>query len=369
MKICFLTNELSFKHGWGRYSIGLIKELANKGYRPLVLVDKTSQENDLKEIESYKLLSSLRSDLVKPIFIWRDYLKIKKIVQDCQIIHSLIEPYAPLAALLAKNRPLFITAHGTYAPLLFDKPLLGWLTKKSFKKANKIFCVSKFTQKEILKKVNLKNTLVINNGVDYDKWQTDKNQIQSKEKIILGVGALKPRKGYHIAILAMTMVKQKYPNLKYYLVGDQSNKEYFNQLKELIKKHDLGNNIIFLEKISDKDLVKLYHQTDLFLLTPVNVDKSFEGFGLVYLEANACGKPVIGTYGCGAEEAITNGLNGLLVPQNNIEKTSQAILKILDNPRLAEELSQNGRKQAQKMDWSNMVGQYIQVYEDSYKKL
>ena len=55
MRICFLTNELSFKHGWGRYSIGLIKALTLKGYQPLILLDKTSQENDLKEVKSYKL--------------------------------------------------------------------------------------------------------------------------------------------------------------------------------------------------------------------------------------------------------------------------------------------------------------------------
>jgi len=369
IKICFLTNELSFKHGWGRYSIDLIKALATKDYRPLVLIDKTSQGNDLKEVESYKLLSSQRSDLIKPIFIWKDYLKIKKITQNCQIIHSLIEPYAPLAALLARNKPLFITAHGTYAPLLFDKLLAGYLTRKSFKKANKVFCVSKFTQKEILKKINLKNTLVINNGVDYNKWQVDKKILPLKEKMILGVGALKPRKGYHISIPAIVMAQKKYPNLKYYLVGDQSNKDYFNQLKELVRKHNLENNVIFLEKISDEDLVKLYHQTDLFLLTPINIDQSFEGFGLVYLEANACRKPVIGTYSCGAEEAIIDGFNGLLVPQNDIEKTSQAILNILDNTNLAENLSQNGLKQAQKMDWSNIANQYIQVYKDLYKKL
>ena len=219
------------------------------------------------------------------------------------------------------------------------------------------------------KKINLENISIINNGVDYKKWQVNKKNSPLKEKMILSVGALKPRKGYHISIPAIAMIKKKYPNLKYYLIGDQSDKKYFNQLKELIRKHNLENNIIFLEKISDENLVKLYHQTDLFLLTPINIDNNFEGFGLVYLEANACGKPVIGTYDCGAEEAIVNEYNGLLVPQNDIEKTSQAILKILDNPNLAQELGRNGQRQAQKMDWLNIVNQYIQVYDNFYKKL
>ena len=134
MKICFLTNELSFKHGWGRYSIGLIKELIDRGHEPLVLMDKVSEEDDLKEVESYKILSSQRSDLFKPFFILKDYFKIKKITQDCQIIHSLTEPCVSLAVLLAKDRPLLITAHGTYTPLLFDKLLAGHLTKKILKK-------------------------------------------------------------------------------------------------------------------------------------------------------------------------------------------------------------------------------------------
>ena len=221
----------------------------------------------------------------------------------------------------------------------------------------------------VFKKIDFRNTLVINNGVDYNKWQIDKKQIPLKEKIILGVGALKPRKGYHISIPAIAKIRGKYSDFKYYIIGDQSDKNYFKQLKNLVKKNSLKEKVIFLEKISDEDLVNLYHRADLFLLTPVNINSNFEGFGLVYLEANACGKPVIGTYDCGAEEAIIDGFNGLLVPQNDIKKTSQAILNILDNSRLAEELSQNGLKQAQKMDWSNIVGQYIQIYEDFYKKL
>lgn len=362
MKICLLTNELSLQHGWGRYSIDLIKALTKNGFQCLVLSDKTAQNNDLTGVKIYRLLSSRRNDLIKPIFIWRDYLKTRKFVQDCQIVHSLIEPYAPLAAYLANNKPLFITAHGTYTTLLFNKPLVGWLTKKSFKKANKVFCVSKFTQKEIFKKIAFKNTLVINNGVDYNKWQIDNPPPLLKEKMILGVGALKPRKGYHVSIPAIAIVKKKYPNLKYYLVGDQSSKDYFNQLKELVKKYHLENNVVFLEKISDEDLIKLYYQASLFLLTPVNIDQKFEGFGLVYLEANACGKPVIGTYDCGAEEAVKDSFNGLLVPQNNIEETSEAILKILGNQDLARKLGKNGRQRAQKMDWSNVVKQYIQAY-------
>ena len=62
-------------------------------------------------------------------------------------------------------------------------------------------------------------------------------------------------------------------------------------------------------------------------------------------------------------KVVKNNFNGLLVSQNDIEETSQAILKVLNKPDLALRLGQNGRQQAQKMDWQNIVNQYIQVYK------
>lgn len=135
----------------------------------------------------------------------------------------------------------------------------------------------------------------------------------------------------------------------------------------MVKEHNLGKNVKFFQNISDEDLIKLYYQADVFLLTPINIDNNnFEGFGLVYLEAGACGKPVIGTLGCGAEDAVVNGVTGLLVPQNNIKKTAEAILNLLDNSELAKKLGESGKKRAQQMSWDNVVKKYIKVYENNF---
>jgi len=89
----------------------------------------------------------------------------------------------------------------------------------------------------------------------------------------------------------------------------------------------------------------------------------FEGFGLVFLEANACGKSVIGTLGCGIEDAVENEYNGLLVPQNDINKTANAVLRILDNPTLAQKLGSNGKQKSKDMSWQKTVKKYIKVYQ------
>ncbi|MFH1997677.1 MAG: glycosyltransferase family 4 protein, partial [Patescibacteria group bacterium] len=92
-------------------------------------------------------------------------------------------------------------------------------------------------------------------------------------------------------------------------------------------------------------------------------NNDFEGFGLVYLEAGACGKPVIGTYDCGAEDAIINNVTGFLVSQNNIKETTNIILRLLDKPGLAQKLGKNGKKRAKEMDWNNVIKEYIREYK------
>ena len=136
------------------------------------------------------------------------------------------------------------------------------------------------------------------------------------------MGALKPRKGYEVSIPAIAGVKKRYKDIKYYIVGGSPPKLYL----DLVKKYNLEKNVEFSENLPDDELIKIYYQADIFLLTPVTFnDNDFEGFGLVYLEAGACEKPVIGTYDCGAEDAIIDNITGLLIPQKDIKKTTEAM--------------------------------------------
>ena len=272
-----------------------------------------------------------------------------------------------IAAWTCQKRSILITLHGTYAVDALNKWYLKWLYSRVYKKAKKIICISQFTKDEVLKKIpDLKNLVVINNGVDYERFQIENfSKSSEKNKNIVSVGALMSRKGYHVTIPAVAEVVKKYHDLKYYIIGNQKNKEYFNQLKDLVKENCLEKNIVFMENVSEKDKIKFYYQSNLFLLTPTYVKGGkFEGFGLVYLEANACGKPVIGTYSCGAEDAIKNNYNGLLVPQNDIKKTSQVILSILDNSDLAKTMGENGKKWAKESNWSQIVLKYIKIYRN-----
>ncbi|MDP2946750.1 MAG: glycosyltransferase family 4 protein [Nanoarchaeota archaeon] len=351
-KLLIITKTLLTNDGQGRYSLDLIKRLKNN-YR-LVVFSFDKAENREDGVSYHKLNN---------VFFSWSFLKNLK---TADLVHCFSDyPYCllPFWPYFLFKKPIFITAHGTYGVEPLDKVKSSFLLKRAYKKAKKIICISKFTEKQILKRIQLKNTVVINNGVDYDKFQKENiRQIKGDEKIVLSVGALKPRKGYHVSISAITEVKKKYPKIKYYIVGGKPPDIYL----EMVKKYGIENNVVFFENISDEKLTDLYYQSDVFLLPSITEnDNDFEGFGLVYLEAGACGKPVIGAFGSGAEDAIIDGETGILVPQNDIQKTAEVILKLLDNPELAGKMGETGKKRAQLMSWDTQIKKYIENYENT----
>ncbi len=366
MRVSFFVNQLSSKDGWGRYSVNLIKQAISSGVDCHVLASVDAKKGELSDVRVDKVLPPLFAKRSVKLFqLGQSYSQIKSLIKKADILHCLTEPYAPVVHLVKGQKPMLVTLHGTYAISPFGKKILRNVYSKVYSGADKLICVSDYTKRQILKKINSKNIIVINNGVDCSKFQRENSfdQIPKKSHII-GVGALTPRKGYHVALSALAIVKKKYPAVKYLIVGSQKNGSYYQKLREIIKKHKLENNVGFLEGISDKELIDLYYRSKLFLLTPTNVGDSFEGFGFVYLEANACGKAVVGSNNCGAEGAIKNNYNGLLVPQDNIQKTAEAVLKILDNPGLAAQMGENGKAWAKNHDWKQVFSKYLDVYKE-----
>lgn len=366
MKICFLNHSLSLKDGLARYGWDFLNALTKKGINCRILLPKNSEVEDIENVEIFKVLSPLENGQIKLKNTFWDFLKVLKYTRNCQMIHAIVEPYAFLVFLSAKilNKPYYITAHGTFAPVFLSLPIKSLFFKIAFKKAEKIFCVSNFTKNFLAKLIPEDNFIVIPNGVNLEKCKKREYCRGFKEgsPLILSVGVLRRRKGFHISIPAVAEIKKQYPHLKYYIVGRRNSPDYFNQLQELVRRYDLGENVVFLENLTDEERNYLYDQSDLFILSSIVDQGAFEGFGLVYLEANAFSKPVIGTLDCGAEDAIRDGYNGFLVPQNDVAALTRAILKILDNPELAKIMGRNGRKWAEEHEWDKIAEEYLRAY-------
>ncbi len=370
MKICLLTDELSCKHGWGRYSIAVIRALLRQGADVRILSPRSlCTETDLLEHPDHHSISSFlwdtRSLLSTTISNWK---RVRRLLEGCQVVHCITEPYAPVAAISAGGRPTFITAHGTYSVYPLTKRRDALLLRYAYYRARQVLCVSRFTESRLKERVKRVATGVIPEGVDFERFQAPTDpSIAPQGRYILSVGPIKPRKGYTVSLDAFIQAKRAMPDLEYYVVGMIHDDSYHQKLLETARDAGVANSVHFLGQVPDERLIALYRSCALFVLTPLTLGTQFEGFGLIYLEANCCGKPVVGSYGCGAEEAIVDGETGLLVHQGQPEATAQAMLKLLSDPDTATRMGAAGRERARLMSWDVTATKLLDHYAASLK--
>ncbi|PIR57617.1 MAG: hypothetical protein COU71_03140 [Parcubacteria group bacterium CG10_big_fil_rev_8_21_14_0_10_38_31] len=362
MKVCFLTHDIDPKSGWGRYSGEIIKGLERRGIEADILVEEKLTSGSEKAV--------LKTNLPKFFGFLHMALKVRRLAKRCEIIHAFDAwPYGVIAALanIGLSKKLIINGVGTYSVLPLDSRKTRWILSWAYRRADSVPCISNFTMEEIKKRINLNTLEVITLGVDFEKFNRTegyKDNLINNRNTIISVGAIKRRKGYHVSLQVISKINEKYPDIKYYIVGNKTEDPlYAKELENIINKHSLSDNVEFFENINDSKLCELYDEANVFMLPSINVEGAFEGFGLVYLEANAKGVPVIGTLGCGAEDAIKDGYSGFLVPQNNIEETAQAVLKILDDKEFALRMSRNAILWAKSNSWDTVIDKYINIYK------
>lgn len=355
MKICFLTNNLKQDNGAGVFSSRVINGLKKElNAEPIIFTS-----------EQYPKL-------------WREFFTIRSEIKKCDVIHALDGyPYGVISYLasLGLRKKLIITAIGSGAIIYLYKPFNAFCLKRAYRAADRVIAISKFTRDEILKKVPDLKMEVINHGVDYEKFIGERNIVLPKAQIlqdlaqsrpyILSVGSLRWRKGYHRSLPAFAEVSKVFPNLKYVIVGKRYQDDYYNRLKLEIRNLKLEEKVVILDNIDDENaLTRLYRNAELFCLMPQTAGHDLEGFGIVFLEAAAAGLPVVGTSGSGAEDAVSDGKNGILLDDPRDSKGfADAIIKILSDGNLKKSMSQNSLEWVQKFSWDSKIADYVKIYE------
>jgi len=220
--------------------------------------------------------------------------------------------------------------------------------------------ISQSTKREIVQLgLNPDRIAVIPPSVDTQRFhpQIDGSQVVTRhrlqgKKVILTVARLVERKGIDMVIRAMPKVLKAIPDAVYLVIGTGP---YQGRLERLVEELRLGNRVIFVGYVADEELPYYYGACNLFVLPSRTLaDKGeIEGFGIVFLEAGACGKPVIGGRGGGTSEAIEEGVTGLLVDPLDVNEIANVIVKVLQDEELARRLGENGRRRATNQpDWT-----------------
>lgn len=364
LRIGYLTTSLSCDAGWERYSRSLAESVSK--YADVRVLTQFDATNETKILKVYPKLPHWNYEFLTQLSVFFNTLKYFK---GCEVIHSLIEPFSPGAALASKllGAKFIMTLHGTYAIAPEKLSLERIFLKFAYQIAALTTTGSAFTEIKARRRVKFGECRFIPNGVDPKEFYRLPDA--KDENYILTVGWLKARKGMDIFIKAFNKIKNEFPELKCKLAGGAGDENFFEYLKSLVKENKLEDRIEFLGRVSDEKLLRLYNNCSAFVFPARDINENFEGFPMVFFEANACGAPVITTKGFGSEYAVRNDYNGLLVEPESIESVAEAIKKILSDSDYHSELRKNALETAQNHTWNKIAQKYLlPMYNDSLKK-
>jgi len=334
----------------------LAKELAEHlslDHEDTFIVIGPSAKNDFKYDQTHKF-KIYRSPLYDygyikliPLLFIVPYVVIKHKIN--KIIATNVGYGGFIAVLLKTFLKLdyIVTAQGYEFMKFKDNVLVRKIYSHVYRNAHAIVTCSQYVKKLLLE-FGAKNNkiIVVYPGVDTSFFKPLKvpdaflNKYSLKNrKILLSVSRLVHRKGHDMVLDALPTVAQKIPEILYIIVGKGPEK---NRLEKIIKNKKLDPYVLFTDEISNSDLQFFYNCSNVFIMPSREVDSDghVEGFGIVFIEANACGKPVIGGRSGGIPEAIVNGKTGFLVDPENSADIADKITNLLCNNDLSSEMGQ-----------------------------
>ena len=173
--------------------------------------------------------------------------------------------------------------------------------------------------------------------------------------VLMTVGNLVERKGHDMVIRALPQLLQRFTSATYLIAGEGRDRQ---MLEVLARDCGVADHVVFAGAVPDDLLPDLYSICDLFVMPSRErrQEADVEGFGIVYLEANACGKPVIGGRAGGVPDAVQHGETGLLVDPVDSAAIAEAICSLLSDPEKARRMGLRGRERVlREFDW-NVIG-------------
>jgi phosphatidylinositol alpha-1,6-mannosyltransferase len=328
----------------------------------VVLADKSVGQTHHHEIKYQLIKEDLNYKFFWPHWL-KTYFVAKKVIEREKIEQIIISHIIPMGYIaLVLKLPFFVILHG-YDITLAKKSIWKkhWL-KKILKASEHIIVNSNFTKREVIETGISENKITIVNPCPNIKYKINdiEKEIIKKElglvhkKILLSVGRLIERKGFDKVIEALPEILPQIPSLVYIIVGKGPDRERLENLAEKLK---VAGNVVIVEDVPDTNLPCYYDLADVFIMPSRVINKEdVEGFGIVYLEANLFGKPVIAGKTGGVEDAVVDNQTGILVNPEDINSIAIAIIKLLTDQNLANKLGVQGKERVLKeFQWPKQI--------------
>lgn len=295
-------------------------------------------------------------------------LDVKRIIREFKpdlINAHYITSYGHLAALTGFH-PLVSTAWGSDILISSKESRIArWIVKYVLKKSDVITCDANHMKSAMIKLgVDGSKVKIINFGIDTDKFrpmEKDSELVKilgtEGKSTIISLRILEPIYNIETFIRSIPVILKKYPNVKFIIGGDGSEKE---KLKKMVQDLNIENNVAFIGWIKNDELPKYINLADIYVSTSL----SDGGISSSTAEAMSCGLPSIVTDGGDNKLWVRNGENGFTIPVKNPGVLAKKIIYLLDNREQIKRLGKKGREIIlEKNDYRGEMAKMEQIYK------
>ena len=304
----------------------------------------------------------------------RTLMRVRRVASQvgARAIHcgkSLPEGLIGAAIGRMSSLPFLIFVHGEELTLAAASWELRRLTGVVLRRAHTIVANSQHTKQLLVESwsASAEKIVVMHPGVDTTKFVPAAPSVAVRQRlgwsgrrVILTVGALQKRKGQDMMIRALPSIRARCPDVLYSIAGEGWERQY---LEELARSCGVVDAVQFRGAPAETELIESYQQCDVFALPNRKVGWDFEGFGIVLLEAQACGRPVIAGRSGGTAETMEAGRTGEIVSCDEPEELAAVIARLLDDPNRRAAFGAAARQWVcEHFDWDTLSRQASAIF-------
>ncbi|WP_197169371.1 glycosyltransferase family 4 protein [Novipirellula galeiformis] len=266
--------------------------------------------------------------------------------------------------------PYLCYVHGEDVNIAMTSRELQMLTRSVLHHCQRVIANSTFTRDLLLNewKLDPNSVVLMNPGVDTSYFtprpadQPNWRAHWEGKFVMLTVGRLQERKGHDMVIRAIPKIRERIPEIHYAIVGGGQDRA---RLERLCRELNVTDHVEFVGEVDDKSLLRCYQDCDLFVLANRDVGRDVEGFGIVLLEAQACGKPVLAGDSGGTRDTLRPNESGFLVDCVAPEPLANVICERFSSPSERAAFGLAGRAFVSKtFDWSILGTQAQKLFNE-----
>jgi phosphatidylinositol alpha-1,6-mannosyltransferase len=284
-------------------------------------------------------------------------------VSAVHVAHLYLGPIA-LALRRLLGIPYVLYLHGgEIAPYMRWRPIRRF-AEAVVRGAGRVVVNSEFTRRHYAALgMAHPSTDVLAPGADVVRFRPDAGPEAARARYradgtrtILTVGRLIERKGHDMVIAALPQIRQAAGAVRYVIAGAGPEEP---RLRALARRVGCADDVVFAGHVPDDDLPAVFAACDVFVMPSRALAQrdGIEGFGIVFVEAGACGKPVVGGKSGGMADAVADGVTGILVDPENVDEIAGAVSGLLRDRATAGRMGAEGRRRAEALEvaWRRTV--------------